>query len=357
MSNIIPFAENALAIPSYMSQFNLAESEFLKGGNVTPPLISTNKGMFTAILDGEQQGNRQHTLDVVIVGESPSGRATGRIWYAGAYDPNTSAKSPDCFSNDGKTPDASAPNKQCSNCAECPQNVKGSGQKPGTVDCRFTKTLAVVVPAAGFDTVWQLRVSAQGIFAAADPAAGVYGLNALRSLLVQKRLTAELILTRLSFPEGSTGGIRFQPIGLLAEQDAKQSWAIARDPETVKNLLIQAGAVPTGAAPQAQPQQVAPTPVQAAPPAPVYTAPPAPVAPVYAAPPAPVYTAPPAPVYAPPVPQAPAYAPPPPPVAAPVYVQPVEQEHPQVMQQPVAAPVPSDNSVAKLNNRLNAAFN
>lgn len=354
MSNIIPFAESALAIPSYMSQFNLAESEFLKGGQVTPPLISTNKGMFTAILDGAQQGNRQHTLDVVIVGESPSGRATGRIWYAGKYDPNAEASAPDCFSNDGKTPDAGATKPQCSNCAECPKNIKGSGDMPGTVACRFTKTLAVVVPAAGFDTVWQLRVSAQGIFAAADPAAGVYGLNALRSLLVQKRLTAELILTRISFPEGSTGGIRFQPVGLLAEQDAKQSWAIARNPDTVKNLLIQSGVAPTQAAtaPATLPTlaPVASAPLQAAP---VY-AEPAPVqqAPVYAPPPAPVYAAP------APVQQAPAYAPPPPPVqAAPVYAPPVAQEHPQVMQQPAAVPAPPTSAINKLNNRLTAAFN
>jgi hypothetical protein len=41
----------------------------------------------------------------------------------------------------------------------------------------------------------------------------------------------------------------------------------------------------------------------------------------------------------------------------PVYTPPVEQEHPQVVQQVVATPAPATNAMAKLNSRLSAAFN
>lgn len=51
-----------------------------------------------------------------------------KSWYAGAFNPNEEGQSPDCFSNDGLTPESSAPMKQCDSCAACPQNAYGSGK-------------------------------------------------------------------------------------------------------------------------------------------------------------------------------------------------------------------------------------
>lgn len=345
MSALIPFEfDSSAQLPAYLQQFDLSQSEFLTGANASPPLISTAKGMFTAILDGQPVGAKQNTLTVVIVGESQVGRATGRVWYAGKYDPNAEAKSPDCFSNDGVSPDSTVKQRQADKCATCPQSIKGSGDLPGSVACRYTKTLAVVVLTAGWEVVWNLRLSSQALFAQVDRANNTMGLNALRTALSQKRLTAEMVAVELSFPEGSTGGVRFKPVGILPEDQMRAAWALARDPETRKQLAIvsdtpqvsghayEAPALPAYVAPPAAP---APAPVYAAPaPAPVYAAPPAPPAPPPApvAPPAPVYAAPPAPP-----------APPPAPVAPPQPVAP-------------AAPAPRATAINNLNNRLAAAF-
>ena len=51
-----------------------------------------------------------------------------KAWYAAAFNPAEEGNAPDCFSNDGVSPDASVTNKQCENCAQCPQNAFGSGK-------------------------------------------------------------------------------------------------------------------------------------------------------------------------------------------------------------------------------------
>ena len=63
---------------------------------------------------------------------------------------NDEAEQPDCSSDDGITPRADSPNKQCDTCAACPQNVWGSkisrtsGAKIKA--CTDSKRMAVLPP-------------------------------------------------------------------------------------------------------------------------------------------------------------------------------------------------------------------
>jgi hypothetical protein len=353
--------------------------------------ISTTAGMFQAMVGGQPLGIKQHELDVVILAQFPPGRATGRTFFEGIFDPANTAP-PDCHSADGVAPSSNSLKPQSESCATCPQNAAGSGQTQGSRACRYNKTLAVAVPDYG-NKVFTIKLSAQGLFAKHDPATNAYGLNAF-DVVLGKTLPQEVLVTLCS-PEGATGGVRIRPKGMMdfatASQYVQQSQTeevkqAIEEEATVPGLAIskvqalppmqfgapalqapvqaQGYALPPAQQPvayQPQPAPVAAAPVYAQPaaPAPVYYAPQpvAPVQPQYqpvAQPPQPVQWTPPVEQTAPPMqwtppvgPTAPAFAQPVPVAAAqPMVIPPVIQQTappianvaPPVAMVPVAAP-------------------
>lgn len=75
-------------------------------------------------------------------------------WYATKFVQGQEPAAPDCFSNDGITPDPSSKLKQCTTCAGCPQNEWGSGTnasgEPGKGKaCADIKEIAVYVDKKG----------------------------------------------------------------------------------------------------------------------------------------------------------------------------------------------------------------
>jgi hypothetical protein len=90
-------------------------------------------------------------LPLVVLRAKP---AIQKSFYAGAYNPNAEATAPDCFSNDGVSPDPAAGHVQCALCANCPKNAFGSGtDQSGNATqgkaCTDNKIIAVFVPNSG----------------------------------------------------------------------------------------------------------------------------------------------------------------------------------------------------------------
>jgi hypothetical protein len=90
-------------------------------------------------------------LPLIVLRAKP---AIQKSYYIGAYNPKAEAQAPDCFSNDGITPDPSSAHLQCDTCALCPMNAYGSGkdQAGNPTDgkaCSDNKVLAVFVPQQG----------------------------------------------------------------------------------------------------------------------------------------------------------------------------------------------------------------
>jgi chemotaxis protein histidine kinase CheA len=86
---------------------------------------------------------------VVILASQERG---GREFYAGSYNPEA-ITAPECWSNDGITPDATIKEPKSSKCATCPLSVKGSKQTDNGKDataCQVFRLLAVV-PAHDLD--------------------------------------------------------------------------------------------------------------------------------------------------------------------------------------------------------------
>ncbi len=138
------------ALPAYLSD---AMGEL--GSNIqdrmTVPSLSYEGKNWTIVKDGNKTKLQAQNSDgdmvpvpimrCIILNYNPD---RGRAYYPGVYNPAES-KQPDCWSADGKTPDASCKNKQSTACNGCPMSVKGSKVQDGKemVACSSHRMIAV----------------------------------------------------------------------------------------------------------------------------------------------------------------------------------------------------------------------
>lgn len=162
MSNITVF--NSAKVPAFVANAELSETTLALAGGVSGPgvkRVSIKGGVFRLVAGGKEIANiEDRHLDVVVVKAAPK---VSRIFYAGKYDKDAAAVAPDCWSNDGETPDKSIKNPQASSCAKCPQNIAGSGNGNSRA-CRYQQRLAVVLANNPAGDVLQLTLPATSIF-------------------------------------------------------------------------------------------------------------------------------------------------------------------------------------------------
>src|SRR5215207_8847869 len=86
----------------------------------------------------------RYAIDVVILKASPN---ISKVWYEFGYVEGSTAP-PDCWSVDGKKPDAASPKRQNPTCAGCRWNAWGSSRSTAGSgkgkDCADSKRLAIV---------------------------------------------------------------------------------------------------------------------------------------------------------------------------------------------------------------------
>lgn len=100
------------------------------------------RGDETPLMRDDGDGPRG-SLEVVVIKASSQ---ISKIWYENGYVEGSNA-APDCFSNNGVTPEPTALKKQCDSCALCPMNQWGSRITPAGKQgkaCADSKRLAVV---------------------------------------------------------------------------------------------------------------------------------------------------------------------------------------------------------------------
>ena len=160
MSNITLFS--SANVPAFARNNELSDTaKALTGGGVTnTKRISIKGGVFRLVAGGKEVAaiDDRH-LEVIIVKAAPK---VSRIFYAASYDADN-ITGPDCWSNDGERPDASAQNKQAATCMSCPKNVAGSGQN-NSLACRYQQRLAVVLANNPSGDVMQLTLPATSVF-------------------------------------------------------------------------------------------------------------------------------------------------------------------------------------------------
>jgi hypothetical protein len=216
MSEITLFNQD---LPDYLKNVQLDDVTRALVGNGGSKRISLRGGKFRMVVNGEEiLTSNSESLNVVIVNAA---KDVSRTFYAGAYNPKADAAPPDCWSNDGVTPDASVEEAQHHNCAECPQNIKGSGAGGGRA-CRHFRRVAVALADDVGGDVYQLQLASKSIFGKGDlnhmpfeqyaKYVGSQGYN-LNSLNTELRFD----------PDSDTAKLFFKPLKFLA----KEQWEVS----------------------------------------------------------------------------------------------------------------------------------
>jgi hypothetical protein len=217
MSEITLFNQD---LPDYLKGVELDAVTKALVGNSGSKRISLRGGKFRMVVNGEEiLTSNSDSLNVVIVNAA---RDVSRTFYAKAYNPKEDAAIPDCWSNDGVTPDATAEAPQHHNCAECPQNVKGSGAGGGRA-CRHFRRVAVALADDIGGDVYQLQLASKSIFGKGDLThmpfeqyvkyVGSQGYN-LNTLTTEMRFD----------PDSDTAKLFFKPLKFLS----KEQWETAK---------------------------------------------------------------------------------------------------------------------------------
>jgi hypothetical protein len=218
MSDITLFQSNNL--PDYLKEVELDDLTKSLAGNTSTKRISIRGGVFRLMVSGEEVAkNENRAMNIVIVN---GGRDIARQFYAGKYVAGESA-APDCWSNDGKRPDASIESPQGETCESCPQNIKGSGNGDSRA-CRFQQRLAVLLADDIEGDVYQLTLPSTSIFGRGDvdkmpfqqyaKYVGSQGKN-INTLITEMRLDSD----------SDTPKLTFKPVKFLT----REQWEIARE--------------------------------------------------------------------------------------------------------------------------------
>jgi hypothetical protein len=233
MSNVIVF--NPGQLPAFAKKGELsATAKALAGGaGASGKRISIKGGVFRLIADGKEVAAvEERYLDVVIVNAAPK---VGRTFYAGTYDENKAA-APDCWSVDGDKPDASVKAPQCANCANCPQNVKGSGQGDSRA-CRYSQKLAVMLANDIEGDVMQLSLAATSIFGKAE--GENRPLQEHSRWLIAQGIDPTMLITRLKFDtKAPVPKLFFKPMRWLTDDEYAVTKGKGESEDAIKAITM-----------------------------------------------------------------------------------------------------------------------
>jgi hypothetical protein len=201
-------------LPDFLRDTTSSDLTRALAGNVSKRL-SIRGNVFRMIVGGEEVRKAEgRTLNVIIVNAAPK---VSRIFYEGAY-AQDNVVPPDCWSTDGVVPDSDVEEKAHSNCAGCPNNIKGSSRDGKGRACAFQRRLAVMIAGDPTNDVYQLTLPSQSIFAKNE------GTNNLSfdqyvKLLVANGRSIENMVTQLSFDtDSATPKLFFEAVAHVSRE-------------------------------------------------------------------------------------------------------------------------------------------
>ena len=188
------------------------------GGGGDSKRISIEGGVWRMMVNGKEvTQNEDRAMNVVVVAAAPK---VSRIFYAGTYKKGTVIP-PDCWSAEGDVPDPTAKNPQAKKCADCPQNVKGSGQN-NSRSCRFQQRLAVVLENDIAGDVYQLVLPSTSIFGAGEN--GKWPLQTYAKMVASKGIPITSVVTEMRFDTASsTPKLTFKAVRYLETEEFEQA--------------------------------------------------------------------------------------------------------------------------------------
>lgn len=200
--------------------------------------ISIRGKSFRQIVGGKEvHVSEDNALDVVLIHAAP----VSRMYYAGEYKEGE-VVAPTCWSSDTQAPDESVPkeNRQASRCADCPMNIKGSGQGDSRA-CRFSQRVAVVLDGEIEDKqVYQLQLPATSVFGDAD--GNKMPLQAYGRFLKANNANAIAVVTRMKFDIKATQPkLFFSAVRPLDQEELDICLSLRDHPDTVAAVTLTVG--------------------------------------------------------------------------------------------------------------------
>ena len=248
-------------LPAFAQNRELSDTaKALAGSGAGSDRISIKGGVFRLVVGGKEIAQvEERYLDVVIIKAAPK---VNRVWYAKKYDSETTS-APDCWSADGDVPHADAATPQAKRCADCEQNVAGSGEG-NSRSCRYQQRIAVLLAngkrEADEDGVPTLNHGDHGPLQLTVPAASLFGkavgeqrpLQEYARYLVAQKIDPSMVVTRMKFDtDAESPKLWFKPMRWLSETEYEQAEAAAQSPEAVAAAEVTFGKPEgAGAAPE-----------------------------------------------------------------------------------------------------------
>jgi hypothetical protein len=195
-------------------------------------------GIFRKTVGGEEMGKVKGNVNAVIVNASP---AVGRIFYAKQWSPDAEPTAPDCFSNDGRAPDAGSANPQADRCDSCQQNIKGSGQGNSKA-CRYSRRIALVLE-EDFGTslegsVYQMNLASKSLFGD-SVGDNTHTFENYSKYLSNNGKSLDYVVTQISFNEDNDNqSVLFTPTKYINKSQYAVTSKVANTPEVLKMVVM-----------------------------------------------------------------------------------------------------------------------
>jgi hypothetical protein len=233
MSNITIF-KNKNEVSTSIKRESSEFAKSLATTNTTRRIQTNINGTFKRIVNGEQIGNAiRGELNVIIINALPD---VSRTFYAEKFDPNKEATIPDCWSNNGVTPEDTSPNKQHTNCMECPQNIKGSGDQGGKA-CRYQRRVAVLVEGDTSGDIYQFNIPAKSLFGKGQ--GNVHPFESYRKFLAANGEDIDNVVTNVSFDANAdTMQLLFTPVRNTTDDEYVMVRAAQQKPESKSYTML-----------------------------------------------------------------------------------------------------------------------
>ena len=224
-----------MSLPAHLQSLELDDTTkaLMGSGGGGSKRISIEGGVWRLLVNGKEIAQKEErSLNVVIVAASSK---VARTYYAGVYKKGVSAP-PDCWSANGDYPDKSVEAPQSTGCANCPQNIKGSGQGDGRA-CRFSQRIAVVLDNDVGGDVFQLVLPSTSIFGEGE--AGKWPLQMYAKMIGAKGVPITAVVTEMRFDTASsTPKITFKPVRFLESNEIQTAINQGKSTEAIKAITM-----------------------------------------------------------------------------------------------------------------------
>lgn len=220
-------------LPAYLKNITLDEDTKAVAGSAGSKRISIKGNVFRMIVNGEEIAvNEDRAMNVVVVrmAHKPS-----RTFYAGAYKEGETS-SPTCWSSDSEKPDPAVEDPQASSCADCPQNIKGSGEGESRA-CRYSQRLAVALPDDLTGDVYQMVLPATSYFGKGEQ--NKWPFKQYVQYLAGHNVPIGAVVTEMKFDTKSpVPKLTFRPVRALEQEDYEAVRELGERPAALSAIKL-----------------------------------------------------------------------------------------------------------------------